>query len=197
MPVARPRAARRARRRGARILGRHAQPGDLPVNRFGTRQRPSLHVFNRLLLAFDLVVSPPFAAFWPRHVDCLSFAADCAAGLVADCPRAGLADRPRGHPLVLPPRRNTSSAARIPASTVNGGIQIAQRGGLVIRDPVVASGAGRLHGRCSSPFLTGARDTVYVLLHLALHGVLRHRSRCLGTVIGQFPHLFPGSIAIA
>ena len=66
---------------------------------------------------------------------------------------------------------NTSSAARILAPTSNEGIQIAQRGALVLRDPVVATRACRSRATCSSP-RTSARTTT-----APLHGLFRRGPR--------------------
>ena len=82
-----------------------------------------------------------------------------------------------------------------PGVYVNEGIQIAQRGTLVVRDPVVAD---------LPPF---ARD-LFLPRHTDLDGSLRtdyYSTRFMGffitdpdtgAVVGQFPHLFPASIAI-
>ncbi len=82
-----------------------------------------------------------------------------------------------------------------PGVYVNEGIQIAQRGALVIEDPVVAA---------VPPF---ARD-LFMPRHLDLEGNPRtdyYSNRFMGffiqdpatgAVVGQFPHLFPASIAI-
>jgi hypothetical protein len=76
-----------------------------------------------------------------------------------------------------------------PGTYVNEGIQIAQRGSLVIRDDVVAAvpaWAGELFYR-GQPHLgnDGLRFMGFFLLDARE-----------GRVVGQFPHLFPASIAI-
>jgi hypothetical protein len=76
-----------------------------------------------------------------------------------------------------------------PGTYVNEGIQIAQRGALVIRDPVVAS---------VPPF---ARDLFFPSHQRQDYYGTRFMGFFVkdpdrGAVIGQFPHLFPASIAI-
>ena len=77
-----------------------------------------------------------------------------------------------------------------PGNYINEGIQIAQRGSLLIRDPVVAS---------VPPF---TRDLFFPSHQQAEYYGTRFMGFFLqdvdtGTVAGQFPHLFPASIAIA
>jgi hypothetical protein len=77
-----------------------------------------------------------------------------------------------------------------PGNYVNEGIQIAQRGSLVIDDPVVAA---------APPF---ARDLFFPSHGRAEYYGIRFMGFYLqdpdsGAVVGQFPHLFPASIAIA
>jgi hypothetical protein len=84
---------------------------------------------------------------------------------------------------------------RDPGVYMNEGIQIAQRGSLVVNDPVVAAVPGF------------ARD-LFLPRHLAFDGTPRTdyyslrfmgffiRNPDTGAVVGQFPHLFPASIAI-
>jgi hypothetical protein len=83
-----------------------------------------------------------------------------------------------------------------PGVYFNEGIQLAQRGALIVHDPVVAA---------VPPF---ARD-LFMPRYLDLEGVPRidyYSTRFMGffikdpeagTVVGQFPHLFPASIAIS
>ena len=76
-----------------------------------------------------------------------------------------------------------------PGTYVNEGIQIAQDGANVVRDPVVAS---------VPPF---ARDLFFPShQHEAYYGTrfmgFFVQDVNVGTVVGQFPHLFPASIAI-
>jgi hypothetical protein len=76
-----------------------------------------------------------------------------------------------------------------PGTYINEGVQIAQRGALVIHDPVVAS---------VPPF---ARDLFFPSYHTTDYDSLRFMGFFVqdverGTVVGQFPHLFPASIAI-
>lgn len=76
-----------------------------------------------------------------------------------------------------------------PGVYVNEGIQIAQRGALVVPDPVVAS---------VPPF---ARDLFFPSHQRAEYYSIRFmgffiRDPGAGEVVGQFPHLFPASIAI-
>jgi hypothetical protein len=77
-----------------------------------------------------------------------------------------------------------------PGNYINEGIQIAQRGSLVIRDPTVSS---------VPPF---ARDLFFPSHERGEYYATRFMGFFLqepdaGTVVGQFPHLFPASIAIA
>jgi len=76
-----------------------------------------------------------------------------------------------------------------PGTYMNEGIQIAQRGAIVVRDPVVAS----LPAFARPLFfpLTGRTD--YDSLRFMGFFVQDMEK---GTVVGQFPHLFPASIAI-
>jgi hypothetical protein len=76
-----------------------------------------------------------------------------------------------------------------PGTYVNEGIQIAQRGALVVRDPVVAS---------VPPF---ARDLFFPSHQRQDYYGIRFmgffiKDPATGSVVGQFPHLFPASIAI-
>jgi hypothetical protein len=76
-----------------------------------------------------------------------------------------------------------------PGTYVNEGVQIAQRGALVIHDPVVAS---------VPPF---ARDLFFPSHERPAYYGLRFMGFFIqdpadGSVVGQFPHLFPASIAI-
>lgn len=76
-----------------------------------------------------------------------------------------------------------------PGTYVNEGVQLAQRGALVIRDPVVAS---------VPPF---ARDLFFPSHQRQDYYGTRFmgffvRQPADGSVVGQFPHLFPASIAI-
>jgi hypothetical protein len=82
------------------------------------------------------------------------------------------------------------AGGRDPGNYINEGIQIAQRGALVIRDPVVAS---------VPPF---TRDLFFPSHEREEYYATRFMGFFLqdpdaGTVVGQFPHLFPASIAIA
>ena len=76
-----------------------------------------------------------------------------------------------------------------PGVYMNEGIQIAQRGSIVVRDPVVSS---------VPPF---ARDLFFPSYQREDYYSLRFMGFAIknpdtGTVVGQFPHLFPASIAI-
>jgi hypothetical protein len=77
-----------------------------------------------------------------------------------------------------------------PGNYINEGIQIAQRGSLVTRDPAVAS---------VPPF---TRDLFFPSHEREEYYATRFMGFFLqdpdsGTVVGQFPHLFPASIAVA
>src|SRR3954469_11687960 len=76
-----------------------------------------------------------------------------------------------------------------PGTYINEGVQIAQRGAIVVRDPVVAS---------VPPF---ARDLFFPWYGRTDYYSLRFMGFFIqdpetGSVVGQFPHLFPASIAI-
>ena len=76
-----------------------------------------------------------------------------------------------------------------PGTYINEGIQIAQRGAIVVRDPVVAT---------VPPF---ARDLFFPSYGRSDYYSLRFMGFFVedpdsGSVVGQFPHLFPASIAI-
>ncbi len=76
-----------------------------------------------------------------------------------------------------------------PGTYVNEGVQIAQRGSLVTRDPVVAA---------VPPF---ARDLFFPSHQRQDYYGIRFMGFFIkdpgtGTVVGQFPHLFPASIAV-
>ncbi len=76
-----------------------------------------------------------------------------------------------------------------PGVYMNEGIQIAQRGAIVVRDPVV------------STVPTFARDLFFPSHQRSDYYSLRFmgfpiKDPDAGTVVGQFPHLFPASIAI-
>jgi hypothetical protein len=86
-----------------------------------------------------------------------------------------------------------------PGTYMNEGIQIAQRGAIVVPDPVVASVpnfARPLFFRKHELFSTISGDepasTSYSLRFMGFF-VRNHDS---GEVVGQFPHLFPASIAV-
>src|SRR5262245_34228694 len=76
-----------------------------------------------------------------------------------------------------------------PGTYMNEGIQIAQRGAIIVQDPVVAS---------VPPF---ARDLFFPSYARPDYDSLRFMGFFVqdldrGTVVGQFPHLFPASIAV-
>lgn len=78
-----------------------------------------------------------------------------------------------------------------PGTYVNEGIQIAQRGTLIIHDPTVATVPAHLAGLffpAAAEPNAGADSTRFMGFYLQ-----RLRS---GDVVGQFPHLFPASIAL-
>ena len=77
-----------------------------------------------------------------------------------------------------------------PGVYMNEGIQIAQRGSLVIRDPVIAS----VPAPSRALFFPLPRDPTFYSNRFMGFFVLRPEA---GTVVGQFPHLYPVSIAIA
>lgn len=76
-----------------------------------------------------------------------------------------------------------------PGTYVNEGIQIAQRGQTVIRDPVVAG----LPGPFRDLFMPDHGQSTYHSLRFMGFFV---QDPAAGTVVGQFPHFYPASIAI-
>ncbi len=78
---------------------------------------------------------------------------------------------------------------RDPGVYINEGIQIAQRGALVITDPVVAA----VPAFARDLFFPQYYEDEYYSIRFM--GMFVQDPRA-GTVIGQFPHLFPASIAI-
>ena len=76
-----------------------------------------------------------------------------------------------------------------PGVYMNEGIQIAQRGGLVIRDPVVAAVPPFARSLFFPPYGQTAYDSLRFMGFFITHVNT-------GEVVGQFPHLFPASIAI-
>ena len=79
---------------------------------------------------------------------------------------------------------------RDPGTYINEGIQIAQRGSLLIHDPVVAAVPPDL----KSLFFAASTDPNYESSRFMGFYVLKLDS---ATIVGQFPHLFPASIAVA
>lgn len=76
-----------------------------------------------------------------------------------------------------------------PGTYMNEGIQIAQQGALVVRDPVVASVPAFARDLF---FPSHQRPEYYGLRFMGFF----IQDPSAGTVVGQFPHLFPASIAI-
>jgi hypothetical protein len=77
-----------------------------------------------------------------------------------------------------------------PGAYINEGIQIAQRGTIVYRDPIVAS----VPPSARDLFFPSHRRSDYYGLRFMGFFV---KDPDTGAVVGQFPHLFPASIAIA
>jgi hypothetical protein len=77
-----------------------------------------------------------------------------------------------------------------PGVYMNEGVQIAQRGTLVIRDDVVSS----IPPPFRSLFFNPSRDPSYYSNRFMGFFLLEPGA---GTVVGQFPHVYPASIAIA
>ncbi len=77
-----------------------------------------------------------------------------------------------------------------PGVYINEGIQIAQRGALVLRDPVVSN----LPANSQQLFFPRGLDANYIASRFMGLFVL---SVSDGTVVGQFPHFYPASIAVA
>jgi uncharacterized membrane protein len=78
---------------------------------------------------------------------------------------------------------------RDPGVYLNEGIQISQRGGLVIRDPVVAA----VPAFARDLFFPQSMEDEYYGVRFMGWFITEPRQ---GLVIGQFPHLFPASIAV-
>jgi len=76
-----------------------------------------------------------------------------------------------------------------PGVYMNEGIQIAQRGSIVVNDPVVASVPGFARPLFFPPY---QQASVYSLRFMGFY----IRNPDTGAVVGQFPHFFPASIAI-
>jgi hypothetical protein len=76
-----------------------------------------------------------------------------------------------------------------PGSYINEGIQIAQRGQLVVEDPVVAS----VPAEFRPLFFPSHNSSSYYGIRFVGYFV---RDIETGAVVGQFPHLYPASIAI-
>ena len=77
-----------------------------------------------------------------------------------------------------------------PGTYMNEGIQIAQRGSLVVRDPVVAAVPPQSRDLF---FPAHVGQTTYYGLRFVGFPILNPDD---GSVIGQFPHLFPAAIAV-
>ena len=91
---------------------------------------------------------------------------------------------------LVPPAEYINSD-RDPSVYFNSGIQIAQQGSLLIDDPVVRSVPPQYREMFFPPEPAGARfDSMRFLGFYVLDGDA-------GTVVGQFPHLYPVWIAIA
>ena len=78
---------------------------------------------------------------------------------------------------------------RDPGIYMNEGIQISQRGSLVVTDPTVASVPPRFRGLFHPPRDAWGYDSVRFVGFFVL-------DPAAGTVVGQFPHLYPAWIAI-
>ncbi len=76
-----------------------------------------------------------------------------------------------------------------PGTYLNEGVQIAQRGALVIRDPVVAAVPAFARDLF---FPSHEREDYYGIRFMGFFV----KDPAAGSVVGQFPHLFPASIAI-
>ena len=76
-----------------------------------------------------------------------------------------------------------------PGTYMNEGVQIAQRGGLVIHDPTVA----KVPEATRDLFFPSHNSAAYYSVRFM--GFFLQDPRA-ATVVGQFPHLYPASIAI-
>jgi len=130
-----------------------------------------------------------------------AFLVVACAGLARGRLRLGSAARPVTWTALLPvaivalglwrffPPSEYIIGGKDPGTYMNEGVQIAQRGAIVVHDPVVAS---------VPPF---ARDLFFPWHGRTDYYSLRFMGFFIqdpdkGTVVGQFPHLFPASIAI-
>src|SRR6185369_10978930 len=77
-----------------------------------------------------------------------------------------------------------------PGTYINEGIQIAQRGTLVLHDPLVSD----LPEAGKQLFFPRGLDRNYEALRFMGFFVLNVHD---GAVVGQFPHFFPASVAVA
>ena len=127
--------------------------------------------------------------------------AAAAAALARGRLRFGAAARPPGLAAVIPlalvllggwrffPPSEYIIGGKDPGTYMNEGIQIAQQGAFVVRDPVVASVPAFARDLF---FPSHQRQDYYGLRFMGFFVI----DPAAGTVVGQFPHLFPASIAI-
>ncbi|MCL4847084.1 MAG: glycosyltransferase family 39 protein [Acidobacteria bacterium] len=91
--------------------------------------------------------------------------------------------------LYLPPSE-IIVGGRDPGTYINEGIQVAQRGSLTVDDPVVAT----VPAESRDLFFPSHGNPNYYSLRFMGFFVMDPER---GTVVGQFPHLYPASIAVA
>jgi hypothetical protein len=142
----------------------------------------SRYTFGTLLAANGLV-SAAALLVWRDRLLYRGTAAPPGPGLVLPLALAGL-----GLALFFPVSE-VIVGGKDPGVYVSEGLAIAKQGGLVIRDPLVAA------------IPTAARDLFFPPHHVRWYYSLRFMGFFLidptaGTVVGQFPHLYPAWIAI-
>ncbi len=142
-----------------------------------------LYTFNRLLAA-SAVLSAAIVAIWRGR---LRYAGTAPRPTLTALVPVGLIVL--GAWLYFPPAEYVIGG-RDPGTYVNEGIQIAQRGTIVIHDPAIAT--------VPPPY----RDLFFPSHHEPWYYGLRFMGFFIqqpdtGAVVGQWPHLYPASIAIA
>ncbi|RPJ58607.1 MAG: hypothetical protein EHM24_28575, partial [Acidobacteria bacterium] len=141
--------------------------------------RYSLHA----LLAVNAGVSAGIALVWRTRLRLGASAGAARWTLAIPVALAVL-----GAVLFFPPAEHVIGG-KDPGVYVNEGIQIAQRGGLLIRDETVAAVPARLRDLF---FPSHGNATYYGLRFMGF----RILDPAKGTVVGQFPHLYPAWIAV-
>jgi hypothetical protein len=135
------------------------------------------------LVALDLAVSMAIVAAWRRRL--LYGPPAAAPGWALAIPLALVV---LGWALFFPPAEHVVGG-KDPGVYVNAGIQIAQRGSLVVHDPLVAAIPARLRDLFFRPY----GDAHYYSNRFMGFFILDPRT---GSVVSQLPHLYPLWVAI-